>query len=643
MARTKDRFEEFNNLRENLISNHTLDEAAKITPSKILSKKRRQVAKLEKWQRRTNMETEQFLKTVNLIKKNVNNLKIKVEDVRKRQGILFSAPFVDDKQFLELEKSGDAVYSDCYTIQTQIRNLEQESRSKYGSQRKMRCMQKEYLLSQLTQIMNDFRQMQTGYVEKRKRQYRENWFLSTEQFPNEKDPTKMLDPDTSGSIWKKPSKSKVFGKFSFHTKKSKKKSTEKCLLNTTDEEKSLNRATSNPNVPQIEIKGDNSQIENTENISESVSDGLTHQHIDPNISKRDKSKVFGKFLRGKQTQKNSTEESLLNTNVEQECQSKEISNAGLSPQGIQEDISCTTENINNVAKNVAGSEPIVIMVQESSQGNKDRSVSKGSLPKVFTYFSFKKMKSLIKSSDIDPDNDNAPGNKCQSEEILNSKVYEDDNSKFEKLVTADKLPDEIGPIILQHPSTDQESTSKGGKSKVFSRFSFKRQASKDAESKNIQPPDVTNNGDKSSTCVLQKVIKGDNPDIEMNVMDQNVAEVCHIDIEEQLVVEIETEKSRQQLKAIQNREERLKKLEQNMVEMTELHNEIYSIVHSESDRMNQIEYYVDTAQFNVEVGRKQLTLANKLRKKSLKTKILFGVGVIMVSLIIIIVILATVI
>jgi hypothetical protein len=51
---------------------------------------------------------------------------------------------------------------------------------------------------------------------------------------------------------------------------------------------------------------------------------------------------------------------LLNTNVEQECQSKEISNASLSPQGIQEDISCTTENINNVAKNVAGSEPIVI-------------------------------------------------------------------------------------------------------------------------------------------------------------------------------------------------------------------------------------------------------------------------------------------
>jgi hypothetical protein len=55
-------------------------------------------------------------------------------------------------------------------------------------------MQKEYLLSQLTQIMNDFRQMQTGYVDKRKRQYRENWFLSTEQFPNEKDPAKMLDP-----------------------------------------------------------------------------------------------------------------------------------------------------------------------------------------------------------------------------------------------------------------------------------------------------------------------------------------------------------------------------------------------------------------------------------------------------------------
>jgi t-SNARE complex subunit (syntaxin) len=75
-----------------------------------------------------------------------------------------------------------------------------------------------------------------------------------------------------------------------------------------------------------------------------------------------------------------------------------------------------------------------------------------------------------------------------------------------------------------------------------------------------------------------------------------------------------------------------------MVEMTELHKEIYSIVHSESDQMNHIEYYVDTAQFNVEVGRKQLTLANKLRKKSLKTKILFGVGVIMVSLIIIIVI-----
>jgi t-SNARE complex subunit (syntaxin) len=69
--------------------------------------------------------------------------------------------------------------------------------------------------------------------------------------------------------------------------------------------------------------------------------------------------------------------------------------------------------------------------------------------------------------------------------------------------------------------------------------------------------------------------------------------------------------------------------------MTELHNEIYSIVHSESDQMNKIEYYIDTAQFNVEVGRKKLTLANKLRKKSLKYQIVCGVGVIMVSLIII--------
>lgn len=642
MMGTKDRFEEFNNLRKNLISNLPVDEATKMIPSKtkIFRKKPGQVKKNEKWQRRTNLETEQFLKNVSLIKKNVDNLKIKVEDVRKRQGILFSAPFVDDKQFLELEKSGDAVYSDCYAIQTQIRNLEQESRSKYGSQRKMRCMQKEYLLSQLTQIMNDFRQMQTGYVEKRKIQYRENWFLSTEKFPNGKDPTIMLDPDTSVSNVKKPSKSKVFGNFSFHTRKSNKKSTKKCLLNTTDEEKSLNRETSNPNVPQNENKGDNSQIENTQNISESESDGLIHQQFDPNISKGDKSKVFGKFLRGKQTQKKSTKESLLNTNVEQECQSKDISNAGLSPQGIQEDISCTTENINNIAENVAGSEPIVIMVQESSQGNKDRSVSKGSVPKVFTHLSFKKRKSLIKSSSIDPDNDNAPGNKCQSEEILNSKVYEDDNYKFKKLVTAEHLSDEKGPIILQHPSTDQESTSKGGKSKVFSRFPFNRQSSKDTESKNIQPPDVTNNGEKSSTCVLQKVIKGDNPDIDM---DENVAEVCHIDIEGQLVVEIETEKSRQELKAIQNREERLKKLEQNIGEMTELHKEIYSIVHSESDQMNKIEYYVDTAQLNVEVGLEQVTLGNKLRKKSLKKIIVCGVGVIMVSLIIIIVILATVI
>lgn len=637
---TKDRFEEFNNLRENLISNLTVDEDVKMIPPKMFSKEGRQVKKLEKWQRRTNMETEQFLKNVSLIKKNVDNLKIRVEDVRKRQGILFSAPFVDDKEFLELEKSGDAVYSDCYTIQGQIRNLEQESRSKCGSQRKMRCMQKEYLLSQLTQIMNDFRQMQTGYVEKRKRQYRENWFLSTEKFPNGNDPTKMLDPDTSVSIRKKSSKSKVFGKFSFHTKKSKKKPTEKCLLNTTDEEKSLNRETSNPNVPQNENKGDYSQIQNTENISESVSDGLTHIH--PIISKGDKSKVFGKFLRGKQTRKKSTEESLQNTNIEQECRSKDISNAVLSPLGIQEDISCTTENINNVAKNVTGSEPIVIMVQESSQGNNDRSVSKGSVPKVSTNFPFKKRKSLIKSSDIDPDNDNEPVNKCQNEEILNSKVYEDDNSKFEKLVTAENLPDQM-PIILQHPSTDQESTSKGGKSKVFSRFPFNRQTSKDAESKNIQPPNVTNNGEKSSTCVLQKVIKGDTPDIEIIVMDQNVAEICHSDVEEQLVVEIETRKSRQELKAIQNREERLKKLEQNIVAMTELHNEIYSIVHSESDQMNKIEYYVDKAQFNVEVGQEQLTLANKQRKKSLKKQILCGVGVITVSLIIIIVILATII
>lgn len=184
MRGTRDRTKEF---LEKVTEEHgdiKYERKTRKNPLEKLSKEKRKLHKLEKRKRETNKETEVFLDSVNDIKKNIENLKMKVEEVRIKQGIFFSAPVLIEKDMAELEQLSDVIYSECYTIQAQIKTLERDSSLKFGTQRKVCCMQNEYLLSQMKKVMDDFRLMQTGYVDKRKRQYRENWVTSTEKAPS---------------------------------------------------------------------------------------------------------------------------------------------------------------------------------------------------------------------------------------------------------------------------------------------------------------------------------------------------------------------------------------------------------------------------------------------------------------------------
>ncbi|CAG2201595.1 CNNM [Mytilus edulis] len=111
--------------------------------------------------------------------------------------------------------------------------------------------------------------------------------------------------------------------------------------------------------------------------------------------------------------------------------------------------------------------------------------------------------------------------------------------------------------------------------------------------------------------------KDDHAKVEKDIQIQHLADG-------HMIVDIETEKSKEELKAIELREERLKNLEQNISGMTELQKELHSIVHSGGEQMDRIEDYVDNSKYNVEYGQAQLIEAKKYQRKFRKRRIILA-------------------
>ncbi|CAC5360563.1 unnamed protein product [Mytilus coruscus] len=845
MRGTRDRTDEFLEKVKEEHGDIVKERKSRKNPLQVLSKEKRKLHKLEKRKRETNKETENFFDNVNDIMKKIENLKMKVEEVRKKQGIFFSAPIFIEKDMAELEQLSDVIYSECYNIQAQIKTLERDSSSIFGPHRKFCCMQNEYLLSQMKKVMDDFRLMQTGYVDKRKRQYRENWVTSTEKTPsttahvNSTESVKVVangidhskkdkgkskksrnsetftedkqtgepEDDYNGNSLKRD-KSRFSGRFLFKRKNSKTKpKQEESLQNGT--ENSPSEILENGNEVDSENKTDLIYRRNSENSSVSEdkeevdnNDGEnakksenTDSEIEPTDTlKRDKSRFSGIFFKRKKSETNSNE----SENEEEEEEDIDLAFKRYSQAEDKQSLDSENANEGSTLKEknldylqISEEDNKKVSNENSDLGNKDVSqISEEGDNSNETEISFKR--------------DSGSFSKEEPQETIEFKDIESPNGKKtskgeNKIKNSDTLNEEMEPMITRNnhksqsaesgnlildltPKTNSQASKherlietsstnsnrvkaeKGKKKKLSVMFSFKKQKSEssfkqdglqssplqemsenleqeeespliakyNAESKskqiitsgpektvdskgvsnlrNVESSVINIEGNKSKFEAGQVIRRKSDSFTDSEKSLESSAEVSFIDesngkggksklngifrskrpksqtiseldesqqklidtsqnrlMEErrddhakvendtssdiqiqhsadgQMIVDIETEKSREELKAIQLREERLKKLEQNISGMTELQKELHSIVQSGGEQMDRIEDYVDTSKYNVEYGQAQLIKAEKYQKKFRKRKIIFGiVGVTVILIIVIVILIVTV-
>ncbi|VDH90440.1 t-SNARE domain-containing protein 1 [Mytilus galloprovincialis] len=527
MRGTRDRTKEF---LEKVTEEHgdiICERKTRKNPLEKLSKEKRKLHKLEKRKRETNKETEVFLDSVNEIKKNIENLKTKVEEVRIKQGIFFSAPVLIEKDMAELEQLSDVIYIECYTIQAQIKTLERDSSLKFGTQRKVCCMQNEYLLSQMKKVMDDFRLMQTGYVDKRKRQYRENWVTSTEKAPSSTESVKVVANGIDHSKKGKSKKSKKSETFTedkqtdepeeddlngnsfkrdktrwsdrfFKRKKSKTKlEQEESLQNGTENSPSLILENGNG------VESENNLIfkrENSENSSISEDKEDVDKNDGESTFKREKSRFSDRFkLKGRKSDKkidqDKTSDVKKSENADSEIDTLKRDRSRLSGRFFKRKISET--NSNEEEEEVE--EDIDLAFQRYSQVDDKQSIdsenaNEGStLKRDKNRFSgiFKRLKSKTKSNEDDIQQISEEGNKSVSNEnsdfgdkVVSQISEEGDNSPDETEISFKRDSESFSKVEPQEAielkskeSPNGKKTTKGGKFKLPIKVSFRKERS----------------------------------------------------------------------------------------------------------------------------------------------------------------------
>lgn len=524
MRGTRDRTKEF---LEKVTEEHgdiICERKTRKNPLEKLSKEKRKLHKLEKRKRETNKETEVFLDSVNEIKKNIENLKTKVEEVRIKQGIFFSAPVLIEKDMAELEQLSDVIYIECYTIQAQIKTLERDSSLKFGTQRKVCCMQNEYLLSQMKKVMDDFRLMQTGYVDKRKRQYRENWVTSTEKAPSSTESVKVVANGIDHSKKGKSKKSKKSETFTedkqtdepeeddlngnsfkrdktrwsdrfFKRKKSKTKlEQEESLQNGTENSPSLILENGNG------VESENNLIfkrENSENSSISEDKEDVDKNDGESTFKREKSRFSDRFkLKGRKSDKkidqDKTSDVKKSENADSEIDTLKRDKSRLSGRFFKRKISETNSEEEEVE------EDIDLAFQRYSQVDDKQSIdsedaNEGStLKRDKNRFSgiFKRLKSKTKSNGDDIQQISEEGNKSVSNENSDfgdkvvSQISEEGDNSHENEISFKRDSESFSKVEPQETielkskeSPNGKKISKGGKFKLPIKVSFRKERS----------------------------------------------------------------------------------------------------------------------------------------------------------------------
>ncbi|KAM7540241.1 hypothetical protein Aperf_G00000024878 [Anoplocephala perfoliata] len=103
----------------------------------------------------------------------------------------------------------------------------------------------------------------------------------------------------------------------------------------------------------------------------------------------------------------------------------------------------------------------------------------------------------------------------------------------------------------------------------------------------------------------------------------------------------DTQMARQTLDEIEARHQDIIKLEQSIKELHDMFQDVSTLVESQQETIDKIEYNVDNAQDYVETAKKDVEKAVVYQKKSRKKKIIIGIVITVIILIVVITLAAT--